>query len=121
MAQRVKNPTSIPEDIGLILFLSQWVKDPALLYATAQVMDLAWIWCGYGCVEAGSCSPDSTPSLGTSTCLRCGPKKEKQRIEIRALTTIYMNFPRETLASRVPLCFLGITEIKSFLHEKWRY
>ena len=25
-------------------------------------------------VEAGSCSSDSTPSLGTSICHRCGPK-----------------------------------------------
>ena len=26
---------------------------------------------------AGSCSSDSTPSLGTSTCHRCHPEKEK--------------------------------------------
>ena len=29
-------------------------------------------------VEAGSCSPDSTPSLGTSMCRRCSPKKKKK-------------------------------------------
>ena len=29
-------------------------------------------------VQAGSCSSDSTPSLGTSICLGCGPKKQKQ-------------------------------------------
>ena len=31
MAQRVKDQTSIPEDVGLIPSLAQWVKDPTLL------------------------------------------------------------------------------------------
>ena len=30
-------------------------------------------------VQAGSCSSDSAPSLGTSIYCRCGPKKEKAR------------------------------------------
>ena len=30
-------------------------------------------------VEAGSCSSDWTPSLGPSTCLRCGPKNNNQK------------------------------------------
>ena len=30
MAQRVKNPSSIHEDEGLIPGLNEWVKDPAL-------------------------------------------------------------------------------------------
>ena len=29
-------------------------------------------------VEAGSCSSDATPRLGTSRCRRCGPKKTKK-------------------------------------------
>jgi len=31
VAQGVTNPTSIPEDVGLIPGLAQWVKDLALL------------------------------------------------------------------------------------------
>ena len=29
-------------------------------------------------VQAGNCSSDSTPSLGTSMCCRCGPKETKK-------------------------------------------
>ena len=32
MAQQVKNPTGIQEDVGLIPVLAQWVKDLALLW-----------------------------------------------------------------------------------------
>ena len=30
--------------------------------------------------QAGSCSSDSTPSLGTSTCYTCCPKKKKIKL-----------------------------------------
>ena len=79
MAQRVKNLTSIHKDLVLIPGLTQCVKNLALPQAAAQ----SQIWPGSGIaeavVQASRCSSDSTPSLGTSMCHRCGPKKKKEK------------------------------------------
>ena len=39
------------------------------------------MWLGFhvASVVAGSCSSDLTPSLGTSICFECGPKKQKKK------------------------------------------
>ena len=49
MAQQVKNPTSVREDVGSIPGLLQWVKDLVLLQAVVEVTDLVWSWRCSGC------------------------------------------------------------------------
>ena len=61
--------------------------------------ELLWLWC--------SCSSNSAPSLGTSICLRYGPKKkkkEKKRKEkkIKALD------PRDTLSENFSFLFFPV-------------
>ena len=43
---------------------------------------------GVDVVKAGSCSSNLIPSLGTSICLWCGPKKKKRKEKIRISTFI---------------------------------
>ena len=63
-----KDEGSIPglthKDEGSIPGLTQWVRESHV------AVDVVW---------AGSCSSDTTPSLGTSTYYRCSPKKKKEK------------------------------------------
>ena len=73
------NPVMNYEVAGLNPGLAQWVKDLALPLAVVYVTDMAQSRHCCGCDMAGAYSSDSAPSLGTSMCCECGPKKQKKK------------------------------------------
>ena len=69
---------SVHEEVSSFPGLAQWFKNLAVLQASANV---AQIRCCCGCGVVPSYGSNLTPSLETSICHRCGPKKKKKRKE----------------------------------------
>ena len=94
MAHQVKNPTSILEDVGLILGLMQWVKYLPVASSCSvgggcgSDLALLWLWC-----RLSTAAPDLTPSLEISICRRCSPKKTKKKKKYYLNLFVSMIFP----------------------------
>ena len=70
----VTNPISILEDTGSIFGSTQWVQNCHELWYRLQAQLGSGIAMAMAVAYADSYNSDSTPSLGTSICGRCGPK-----------------------------------------------
>ena len=79
MAHRFINLTSIHDDARSNPGLSWWVKDLVCCELHCRLQMRLGSCIAVAVVYAGSCSSDSIPSLGTSTCCTCGPKKQKKK------------------------------------------
>ena len=116
-----------------LVSMKMWVQSLALLSGLR-------IWHCYGCGVGFSCSSDSTPSLGTSICRRCGCKNKKEKkyplCSQRAAQCLihsrrpvfllyaqsrihFQHLPKRSLCAVIPwnpplLTFLPITQFGSF-------
>ena len=92
VAQWVKNPADILEDAGLIPGLAQWGwgSGIAVSCGVGYRLGLDPTHIAVVVVKANSCSSSSTPSLGTSICLRRSHKKKNRAF--KGITGIYLAY-----------------------------
>ena len=110
------NPTSIHEDAGLIPGFTQW----------SGIWHWRELWCRLQtCLRphiavavAGRCSSDSTPSLRTSICYGCSPKKQSVDQSINQSINQYRVTCRNYFVS---LFSKSERDEQHFLHITWRY
>ena len=82
MVQQLTNSTSICEDMGSIPGLPQWVKDWRCHKLWSRPKMPLGSRTAVAVVYAGGYSSDWTPSLGTSICCGCSPKKTERKKKI---------------------------------------
>ena len=80
VAQQVKNPTSIHEDVGPIPGLPQWVKD-LVLPGTVWYRSQVWLgsYVAMAVAMASSCSSNSTPNPELPAAVGTALKKKKKK------------------------------------------
>jgi len=91
-----------------------WVQSLALL-SGLRIRCCCELWCrlqiwlgsyiAMAMVQAGNCSSDLTPSLGTSICLRCDPKKQKKKKKKEEKNVNTYNFSNQRLEHLVHIHF----------------
>ena len=77
VAQWLTNPTSLHEVVGLIPGLTQWVRIWRCHELRCRLQTRLRSRVVMAVAQASIDSSDLTPSLGTSICCVCSPKKQK--------------------------------------------
>ena len=73
----VTNPTSIRKDLDLMPGLTQWVKDPALLWLWLRLWPWLWLW-----LAAPALTGPLAGELPCAACVALNKKKKEKRKRI---------------------------------------